>query len=199
MDKYQVMALAAITQIAATVQKVAQTGSVSDYELQGILSGILVTDPKHPSDVFQQMNLRNGYQLVVDQLQAGSAKQIELVKYVGGLIQLERTLTNKPQALQQLAGRINDIKRRNEHFELTDDTMVASFADIYADIISPLGQRIQVFGKPELLKQSAIQNKIRALLLAGIRATVLWRQLGGKRRHFFFAKGKIVKIAKSSI
>jgi high frequency lysogenization protein len=41
-----------------------------------------------------------------------------------------------------------------------------------------------------------VQHRIRALLLAGIRAAVLWRQVGGKRRHFFFGKGKIVKIAK---
>jgi high frequency lysogenization protein len=196
MDKNQVMALAAMCQITKAVQKVAQTGSITDYEMQQLLSGILVTNPDAPSDVFRDMDLRQGYQLVVEQLDPGQNKSIELVKYVGGLIQLERALNANPKALNELATRISSIESRLAHLSISDDAIIASLADIYADIISPLGQRIQVFGKPALLQQQSVQHRIRALLLAGIRAAVLWRQVGGKRRHFFFGKGKIVKIAK---
>lgn len=196
MDKNQVMALAAMCQITKAVQKVAQTGSITDYEVQQLLSGILVTNPDAPSDVFRDMDLRQGYQLVVEQLDPGQNKSIELVKYVGGLIQLERALNANPKALNELATRINSIENRLAHLSISDDAIIASLADIYADVISPLGQRIQVFGKPALLQQQSVQHRIRALLLAGIRAAVLWRQVGGKRRHFFFGKGKIVKIAK---
>lgn len=196
MDKYQVMALAAMCQITKAVQKVAQTGSITDYEMQQLLSGILVTNPDTPSDVFRDMDLRQGYQLVVEQLESGQNKSIELVKYVGGLIQLERALNANPKALNELGSRINSIDARLAHLSISDDAIIASLADIYADVISPLGQRIQVFGKPALLQQKSVQHRIRALLLAGIRAAVLWRQVGGKRRHFFFGKGKIVKIAK---
>ncbi|MFY8349524.1 high frequency lysogenization protein HflD [Pseudoalteromonas sp. SSM20] len=196
MDKNQVMALAAMCQITKAVQKVAQTGSITDYEMQQLLSGILVTNPDAPSDVFRDMDLRQGYQLVVEQLDPGQNKSIELVKYVGGLIQLERALNANPKALNELATRISSIENRLAHLSISDDAIIASLADIYADVISPLGQRIQVFGKPALLQQQSVQHRIRALLLAGIRAAVLWRQVGGKRRHFFFGKGKIVKIAK---
>lgn len=196
MDKNQVMALAAMCQITKAVQKVAQTGSITDYEMQQLLSGILVTNPDAPSDVFRDMDLRQGYQLVVEQLDPGQNKSIELVKYVGGLIQLERALNANPKELNELATRISSIENRLAHLSISDDAIIASLADIYADVISPLGQRIQVFGKPALLQQQSVQHRIRALLLAGIRAAVLWRQVGGKRRHFFFGKGKIVKIAK---
>lgn len=196
MNKHQVMALAAMCQITKAVQKVAQTGSISDSELSRMLSGILVTSPNSPEDVFSEMDTRVGFCLVAEQLEPGQNKSIELVKYVGGLIQLERALNNHPSALNELALRIDKIKLRLDHLSLTDDAIVASLAEIYADVISPLGQRIQVFGKPALLQQHSVQHRIRALLLAGIRAAVLWRQVGGKRRHFFFGKGKIVKIAK---
>ena len=196
MDKYQVMALAAMCQITKAVQKVAQTGSISDYELNQLLSGILVTNPNSPSDVLSEMDIRQGFNLVVEQLDPGQNKSIELVKYVGGLIQLERALSANPNALNELGQRIDSIKNRLDHLSLSDDAIVASLADIYADVISPIGQRIQVFGKPALLQQKSVQHRIRALLLAGIRAAVLWRQVGGRRRHFFFGKGKIVKIAK---
>ena len=70
-------------------------------------------------------------------------------------------------------------------------------ASIYSDIISPLGTPIQVAGNPEILKQSINQHKIRALLLAGIRSAVMWRQLGGKRRNIIFSRGKIIECAES--
>ena len=39
-----------------------------------------------------------------------------------------------------------------------------------------------------------MQHKVRALLLAGIRAAVLWRQLGGSRAQIIFARKKMVEL-----
>lgn len=198
--QYQVMALAAICQAAQMVQKVAQGKSVNSYELEMMLSSLIITDPSSPEDIYRsQADLREGYRLVVQQLDSGPEKSVELVKYVGGLIQLERALNSKPQQLNLLGSKIDDIKRRLSHFEITDESVISGFADIYADVVSPLGQRIQVFGDPNLLQQKHIQNKIRALLLVGIRAAVLWRQMGGKRRQFILSKGKLVRTAKTMI
>ncbi|MBU2969739.1 high frequency lysogenization protein HflD [Pseudoalteromonas sp. C2R02] len=194
------MALAAMCQAAHMVQKVAQGKSVNTYDLEMMLSSLVVTDPNSPEEIYRsQGDLKTGYQLVVQQLDSGPQKSVELVKYVGGLIQLERALNSKPQQLNLLGTKIEDIKRRLAHFEITDESVVAGLADIYADVVSPLGQRIQVFGEPSLLQQKQTQNKIRALLLVGIRAAVLWRQMGGKRRQFILSKGKLVRTAKSMI
>ena len=95
------------------------------------------------------------------------------------------------------AQKLQGVERQLLHFDICESQIIASLADVYGEVISPLGPKIQVFGKPELLKQTSTQQKIRALLLAGIRSAVLWRQLGGKRRHFFFAKKKIIHAAKS--
>jgi len=201
MTEHQVMALAAMCQVAKQVQKVAQYGQGSDHELEKLLNCIVETSPNSPEEVYQgKHNLREGYRILIAQLSAGADKDVEIVKYVGGLMQLERALSSKQNSLNELGRRIDDVKRRLDHFAITDDTVVAALADIYSSVLSrPLGHRIQVYGKPELLKQQLTQNKIRALLLAGIRSAVLWRQMGGKRRHFFFAKRKILAIAKQSI
>ncbi|MDP2635752.1 MAG: high frequency lysogenization protein HflD [Pseudoalteromonas sp.] len=200
MTENQVMALAAMCQIAKQVQKIAQYGSSNDYDLEKLLSSIVVTNPDSPEDVYQGTeNLRAGYQCLLDQLSAGEKKDVEIVKYVGGLMQLERALSAKSSSLADLGKGIDDIKRRLDHFAITDATLIAALADIYSKVLSPLGHRIQVYGKPDLLKQQLVQHKIRALLLAGIRSAVLWRQMGGKRRHFFFAKRKIIAIAKNHI
>ncbi|TVU86475.1 MULTISPECIES: high frequency lysogenization protein HflD [Pseudoalteromonas] len=200
MNEHQVMALAAMCQVAKQVQKIAQYGSSNDYELEKLLTSIVQTSPDSPSDVYQGTeNLRDGYKILLDQLSAGEKKDVEIVKYVGGLMQLESALSAKASSLAELGKSIDDIKRRLDHFAITDDTVITALADIYSKVLSPLGHRIQVYGKPDLLKQQLVQHKIRALLLAGIRSAVLWRQMGGKRRHFFFAKRRIIAIAKNHI
>lgn len=40
-----------------------------------------------------------------------------------------------------------------------------ALAGIYVDVISPIGPRIQVTGSPDILQNSSIQAKVRALLL----------------------------------
>jgi high frequency lysogenization protein len=52
-----------------------------------------------------------------------------------------------------------------------------------------------VQGEPTYLADKARANQIRALLLAGIRAAVLWRQLGGRRWQLFISRRKILETA----
>ena len=58
-----------------------------------------------------------------------------------------------------------------------------------------MGPKIQVNGNPTCLQQTQTQHKIRALLLAGVRATVLWRQIGGKRRQLMFSRKAMIHQA----
>jgi high frequency lysogenization protein len=47
-----------------------------------------------------------------------------------------------------------------------------------------------VSGEPVYLQNRDNVNKIRALLLSGIRAATLWRQTGGKRRQLLFFRSR---------
>ena len=51
-----------------------------------------------------------------------------------------------------------------------------------------------VKGEPPHLQNPDNINKIRALLLAGIRSAMLWRQVGGLRRHIIFNRRKLLTI-----
>ncbi|MGO3301118.1 MAG: DUF489 family protein, partial [Pseudoalteromonas sp.] len=139
MNEHQVMALAAMCQVAKQVQKIAQYGSSNDFELEKLLNSIIQTSPDSPEDVYRgKDNLREGYKALINQLSAGAQKDVEIVKYVGGLMQLERALNSKPDSLKELGRRIDDIHRRLEHFSITDDTVIAGLADIYSTVLSPL-------------------------------------------------------------
>lgn len=199
-DKFQdrTMAFAGICQAAYLVQKVARDGTCDEASLRESLSSILVTDPKQPLDVFgNHLAIRDGYRALVEQLGTdGSQKNAELTRYVVSLIALERKLAKRKDILNMLGERIGQIGRQQQHFDLLDEQILANMASIYSDLISPIGPRIQVAGTPLFLQQPLVQHKVRALLLAGIRACVLWRQLGGSRTQIIFARKKMVELAK---
>ena len=204
--KDQTITFAAICQIANLVQQVSRDGQVQDSDLAILLNSIITTSPENTLAVYGGglANVKQGLELLVNHLGDSSkadgkkakVKDPEFTRYIISLINLERRLMKQPKQLTQLSERIEASKRQLEHYPITSETLISSFASIYSDIISPLGARIQVTGEPSILKQTATQHKIRALLLAGIRSTVLWRQVGGKRRNIIFSRNKLVKTAK---
>ena len=202
-DKFQdrTMAFAGICQAAYLVQKVARDGNCDEASLRESLQSVLVTNPKQPLEVFgSHLAIRDGYRALVEQLGAdGSQKNAELTRYVVSLVALERKLSNRRDVLNMLGERISQVKRQLHHFDLLDEQVLANLASIYSEHISPIGPRIQVAGTPIYLQQPLVQHKVRALLLAGIRATVLWRQVGGRRRHILFSRGKMVASARSML
>lgn len=204
--KDQTLTFAAICQIAHLVQQVSRNGQVNESELAMLLNSIITTSPENTLAVYGSdlANVKQGLELLVNHLgdsssvngKKGNVKDPEFTRYIISLINLERRLKKQPEQLAKLGERIEASKRQLEHYSITSETLIASFASIYSDIISPLGSRIQVTGEPDILKQTATQHKIRALLLAGIRSTVLWRQVGGKRRTILFSRSRLVKTAK---
>lgn len=198
----QTLAFAGICQAASLVQQVARQGIIENKTtLAATLNSILVTDAEQSADIYGgHGELTLGYQAIVDQLSNDSArKNAELTRYMVGIVALERKLAKRRDLMSMLGERINQVKRQRHHFELLDEQVLANLASIYSDIVSPIGPRIQVAGNPTYLQQTLVQHQIRALLLAGIRSAVLWRQLGGKRRHILFARKRLVAQAQSAL
>ncbi len=207
--KDQTLTLAAIFQAASLVQQVSRTGQIDKNAFEVLLNSLIVTSPENTLAVYggELINIKQGLELLINHLgdfsnanplaktKEKKVKDPELTRYIISLINLERKLTKKPNQLALLGERIDSSKRQLAHYEISSETLISSFASIYSDIISPLGTRIQVAGEPTILKQTVNQHKIRALLLAGIRSAVLWRQVGGKRRNILFSRSKIVKTA----
>ncbi|HIF9208847.1 TPA: high frequency lysogenization protein HflD [Photobacterium damselae] len=191
------IAFAGICQAVKLVQQVAQTGRCDNEMLTATLESILVTDPANTLAVYHsdEANLRIGLEALVKDIDNTSSGN-ELTRYLVGVMALERKLSGRRDSMAQLGDRIDLLKRQTEHFELLEEQMLSNIASVYLDIISPLGPRIQVSGTPAQLQIPQVQHKVRALLLAAIRSAVLWRQVGGKRRHLIFGRKQMVEHAK---
>ncbi|MEW9796680.1 high frequency lysogenization protein HflD [Alteromonas sp. CYL-A6] len=191
------LGLAGVCQAAALVQTLARRGVTDEQAYEASLSSILVTDPESPQHVFGKLsNLELGFRTLATQLSdKPSSKDTELTRYIASILGLERKLAKKPGAMAELGKRISHVQRQLAHVDFDSSQIVSSLASIYSDIVSPLAPRIQVAGNPDYLSKPANQHKVRALLLAGVRAAVMWRQMGGKRRYILLRRKKILESA----
>ncbi|WP_168409483.1 high frequency lysogenization protein HflD [Erwinia amylovora] len=195
------LALAGICQSAHLVQQLAHYGQCPPEALKTSLNSLLDLNPPSTLAVFgnQEANLQFGLESLVAILNSSSRQGLgaELTRYTLSIMVLERKLNASKTALSDLSSRIEQLDRQLAHYDLESDTLLGAMAGIYVDVISPLGPRIQVTGSPAILQNSHIQNKVRATLLAGIRAAVLWQQVGGGRLQLMLSRNRLVKEAKA--
>jgi high frequency lysogenization protein len=164
------------------------------------LRSLLEMNPASTLAVYgnNEANLKMGLETLLGVLNANrQGLGAELTRYTLSLMVLERKLHAKKSSMEQLGQRIDQLDRQLAHFELESDQVMSSLASIYVDIVSPAGPRIQVVGSPAILQNTQIQAKVRALLLAGIRAAVLWQQVGGGRLQLMFSRNRLFEQAKT--
>ena len=196
------IAFAAMCQAAYLVDKISTTGTSPDTAaFEASLHSILRTESDTPLDVFggyQALNL--GFSSMLEQLDNTTNKRnMQVTRYLVGMITLEKKLSRSKTTLNLLSQRINQVQRQLAHFTITDDSVMSNLDAIYKELISPLGAKIQVNGNPTCLQQEHTQHKIRSLLFAGVRAAVLWRQLGGKRRQLILSRKAMIHQAKQDL
>lgn len=196
------IAFAAMCQAAYLVDKIASKGICPDaVAFNASLRSIMRTDSASPLEVFGgHEHLKLGYQTAIEQLDnLNGSRNMQVTKYLIGMMALERKLSVDSSALNLLGERINQVNRQLAHFEIDDSSVLTNLDSIYRDLISNLGPKIQVNGNPSCLQQEQTQHKIRALLLAGVRAAVLWRQIGGKRRQLLLSRSAMVHQIKQNL
>ena len=201
MDNFEsrTLALAGVFRAAALVNILANEGTISEDDLRVTVESIFETDPDDAIQVFGNTNnLSLGFKTLVNQLAKDSRnRDMDISRYVVSMLFLERRLMKNPEILETLSTGVELATRQSEHFSTTHENVIANIADLYSRTISELGPRIMVNGEQSYLETTAISNKIRTTLLAGIRSAVLWQQLGGRRWHVIFNRGKYLKIAQS--
>ncbi|MES0327424.1 MAG: DUF489 family protein, partial [Gammaproteobacteria bacterium] len=117
-------------------------------------------------------------------------RNLEVTKYAISMIALEKKLSANPKMLEQVTEGLNEIQKSMEFFSLMHENVFAKLGGLYKDTISTLQPKIVVQGERAYLSNESNANKVRALLFAGIRAAVLWRQCGGSRWHILLGRKK---------
>ncbi|MBU1191320.1 MAG: high frequency lysogenization protein HflD [Gammaproteobacteria bacterium] len=191
------LALAALFQATQLVQHVARRGQASDSDIEACIGSLFHLDAPSTEAIYGgAQNLATGLRALSSRLGArGTSEDLEVTRYVIALLHLERKLLRHPTMLETLRIGIERINNQVSFFSLTHSNVIAALGELYQATISTLQPRVMVGGEPTYLADSTRANLIRALLLAGIRAAVLWRQLGGNRWQLFLGRRKILDAA----
>lgn len=192
----QVMALAGVVQSAHLAKQIAYEGKVSQEELSNCLKGVFVLEPTSVQEIVgAPKNLKASLHILFDIFSrlTGIFNNDEIMQYVLSMTRLERQLAEQNEMLDSIQSALEPRSRAQQEELLIDDAVIHELAGIYRQTISKLPGKFQVSGDAHLLQSPYITVKIRALLFAGIRYTVLWHQLGGRRRQFILQRRQILR------
>lgn len=203
-EKEQTIALSAIFQAAELVSILAKTGQVDNASLQPLLESLLMVNAASTEDIYggqwdYSTNLALGRKISRQALgKERSSVNPDTLRYALSLIHLENKLAKTPEMLSTIGQKIAQIEQKKAHYEsVLHENMLASISGMYQDTLSKLSFRIQVHGDSRFLQQPQVANQVRAILMSGIRAAMLWRQLGGKRWHLIFKRKALLSALES--
>ena len=190
----QTIALAGMYQAVRLVQQTAQGERRDADATRACIRSILNTDPETAIDVYGDSRaLMLGLEVTTGQLGNDSTQRdMVLTGYVITLMHLERKLSRNTDLMKALATGIDRIKGEIKLADEVEPDIIAALAAVYRDTISTLQPRIMVKGEESVLRNSDSKNMKRALLLAGIRAAVLWKQRGGNRMRLILQRKQIL-------
>lgn len=191
-DQDRVIALAGVMQATDQVRRIARRGHIQADDFETCLSSLLQIDAPSSADIYGGIGrLLTGLRLLEQQLH--NPQDMELTRYVVTLLRLERKLSQRNDLLDILSAGIKDIIQNLAHFPITHSNTIARFADLYLQTLSTLSPRIMVNGVQAHLNNPENANRIRALLLAGVRAARLWRQCGGSRWSLLLRRNVLLR------
>jgi len=185
---YRSLALAGIVLSAELVRGCAHGSRLDPAAVSAVKRAIGTAHAETFRAVFGDIADYRGGVVTAIALLEGKPSNSEPLRYALQLIELASLLRRTPEVVTRLGSALDRLPA-----EPTDQDL----AKVYQASISTLGKRIQVTGNPELLRQEAIADSIRALLLGGIRFAWLWHQLGGRRWHLVLKRGEILRALKA--
>lgn len=193
--KDRVTALAAVFQAAALVDDIATTGVAPAREFATSINSLFALDAAEVSDIFPaDAALATGREQLraVLQRRAG-ADSANRVSYVMAMLHLAGLLRSQQNLQDKVRSRLLQLRDDSRALDdRTTDDLVAKIAALYVDTFGTLRFRVQVKGEPRQLQVPEVAARIRATLLAGIRAAHLWHHLGGRRWHLLLGTGRML-------
>jgi high frequency lysogenization protein len=195
----QVLAFSGIWQAVKLVQQVARNGHADPSDFEACINTLFVTDPETTEEVYGTIKaMTTGLETILDQFgDATDHRDMELTKYVVALMHLERKLAREPDLMARIGSGLELAKSQSVHFgSASHENVIANLAETYSQTISTLTPKIIVQGEQGYLSNPNNADRVRALLLAGIRSTVLWYQCGGRRLNLIFSRRKLLNQAK---
>ena len=195
------IALIGIYQCAQLVYDLATTGQADETAFKTSIHSLFVDNPASTLDVYGEVaHIQCGVEVLMAQMSSDQAIQnrnVEITRYVLNLMILAKKLQELGEPLHQIFSILETAKAQTEQFGELHENVIATIARAYTENVSNVSPRIMVNGHGGHLQNPRVANKIRALLLAGVRSALLWYQVGGSRWGLLWSRKKYLQTAQA--
>jgi high frequency lysogenization protein len=196
MRESRVIALAGVLQACRLVREVSTRGHADPVYVEASLASVFRIDADSAVAVFGGLDgVRMGLETLLAQFE-GRERDLVLTRLVASTLHLERQLMHRSKMVRELRQGIESIQRQVDHFGIAHGTVQARLAEVYVATLSQLRPRVIVHGNPLHLSNPRLVEQIRALLLAAVRAAVLWRQVGGGQLRLLLRRREYAMLAR---
>ena len=187
------LALAGVAQAARIVDLAAKTGSWPTPFVEASIHSLFCFEPDAVDAVF---GTRQGIRLGLEQLSAclslsQDESAAQTLRYTLAMLQLEKRFAKRDDLQSIVHARLKHAAYGADNFSSSINTLTSGIAAIYQDTLSTLPYRIKITGSAQHLNSPQVADLVRSLLLCGVRAAFLWRQLGGSRFKLMLSRGDI--------
>lgn len=199
----QTLALAGMLQACCQVNDIANRGLTRQESTIASLCSILTVNADDLSvAIGTPTKIRYGLQAMID-LFDGDRDYMDALQYAIAVSQLQQSFAKNSSIQQAVASDLQLIERSLPDDEngitgqraVLNDDIVSQLASTWTEHIRELEPQIVVQGKPLYLQNDNNVKLIRALLLAALRCSWLWRQVGGRRWHLIVKRGALKQSA----
>lgn len=189
----QTIALAGLYQSCHAVSEIAWNGKYIQDDFLPLVNSILQMDSSNVKDIYLNIQkIKPGLEYLRKQIIGDIfTRSSETRRYINSLNILADSLMGDPEAIRLIKKLLNDLKDNID--SLDTDQRTEELSNIYQQTLSKFEPRIIVNGDNIHLTNRLHASRIRTALFAGVRATILWRQLGGSKWKLILFKSSFSK------
>ncbi len=189
------VALSALVQAGSLCLNVAKSGILASDAMETCRESLFRFDAVTPFDIYSTGDLlAHGKQRLGQMFSQTSASDRDLLALGGQILGLARRFKTNDQAQRAVRADLFSALEAVQGLDAQAERMSAldhSCATLYQKHISPLARRIIIQGNQAHLSRQENADRIRMLLLAGLRAGVLFYQLKGSRWQLLLQRQQI--------
>jgi high frequency lysogenization protein len=193
-SRNQAIALAGLAQATDLVRQIAVNGSIDANAMEAMVTSVLKLESESIEDIYGGLSgIQPGLRVLRSQL-SGNSGEFDRIqgRYAASLIFLESKLEKSPEMQRQVQTGVKAAITVVEELPLLHQDVMAKLAETYDATLSKIRPHVMVQGNQKHLTNPANINKIRTLLLAGIRSAMLWHQSGGSRWKLLLGRKQLL-------
>jgi high frequency lysogenization protein len=178
------IAMAGMTQALQLIQTLAWEGRVADEAaMQASIGSLFAFDaPDTPSIYGGPAGVRLGMRRLAELL-AGNSREprdLEMTRYLVTLFAVTKAFRRDTDMGGRLFARLEELEPAYQRHG-ADPGLLSDLNHLYRQTLSDLPKKFVINGEKHHLEDMRVSSSVRALLLAGVRATILFDQVGGRR------------------